>query len=408
MTNCAAAMVTAGAGVMVWPAGTFTINTWPSFPANATTGKLPYAIRGMGSGATIFLSYASSLATSLSVTASTDFITGAPTWEGFTIDGTNATSTAVGISWSDVSQGQFSDITIQNFTLSAGVGLYFHNANGWCERMTLIGVEVSNCTKALDFAIPVTTGYPSFDYWNVVSLYLNLSANQSGIVDEVSAGTAGGAAAGQVQHLGSTWNVVANCTNGATNTGSLFWFKGFSNWSDVLWNIHAEIDGAAAANHNSFVIANGSTAVNGFGYISLLGAFVNASLNYATQLDYLAGLIDIPGSGISTGGAFAITPNGISRLQNSAPGTITLTSGSQYQNTSGVDLWVIIPITSTGAATAKMTKQFYSISTAPTNLIFAAPLTGTTHSTSVLLQNNNYLRIDLVNASFGTITTEPV
>jgi hypothetical protein len=391
MTAAAAAMVAAGAGIMVWPSGIFLINSWPSFGANGT--DLPYAIQGQGSSLTIFKSYATSLATTLTVTAPTTGVLSTPMWGGFTIDGTNATGTAKGIAWSDVSRPFFEDIQIQNFTGASQAGWYFYNQVGWCEEATFVHCMTSNCTSLMEFAIG-PSGYPSFDYWTVVSMYFYLGPNQSGIVDDVSLGSGA-----QVQHLGGHWRVTCNAGNGATNTGSFFLFKGFSAWNPASFILDAEIDGGGAVNHQLWNIANASTSISGWWNINILGAWRANTLNYATQLAYLAGPINLQGSG-----AIAISPSGINRAVTSAPSNPTLASGSQSQNTSGYDQMWIIPITSTGAMTAKLTLQYYSISSAPTTLVAAASTTGQTHPLTVLVPNGTYIRIDLVNGSFGTIT----
>jgi hypothetical protein len=407
-TNALTAMVANGSGILLLPAAPITLsNLNPASMVGPNSGSfsgtLPYAVRGHGSKVSIIHYTGSTLASSLTVTAAAAFCTGSPYWGGFSIDGSGASGTAVGLSWSDVSQVLFQDISIGGFSASAGIGMYFYNQVGWCERVTMDGVQLYNNTVNMDFAVK-STGYPSFAYWAVHALFLDLNANQDGIVDEIGLGTSGGA--GQVQHIGVFWRMIVNANNGATNTGALFRMKGFSKWINVEWNINGEIDGGAATNHTSFVVSNASTSINGNGIIYLLGSWQSPSLNYATQLAYLTGNITIPG--VLSQSAFNITPSGISRGVNANPATITLTSGGVYQNTTGQDLWLLIPITSTGVATAKLTKQFYNITSAPTNTVFAAAASGYTSSLSILVQNQNYLRIDLVNATFGTVTAEPV
>ena len=407
LNNAADAAIAAGSGVVQIPAGTFQISSWPHFTTSG--GLLPFAIRGMSSQLTTLKSYATSLATSLTITAQAALANGSGGWGGFTIDGTNATGTAVGISWSDVSQVLFEDMLITNFTGASQVAMYFYNQLGFSERVTMNSVILSNNTTAMDFAVG-TGGYASFDYWNVLSLSLTINANQNGIVDEIGLGTLGGA--GQIQHVGCNWNMVVNANTGATNTGILFYFKGDSLWYHCGFVIRGETDGGSVG-HVSFNMAgNASACFQGFGTFFLSGSWQAPVLNFAQQLqNQLSGIVSVPNSTyLSTSPqTVSISTQGFARQVGTGPGSITLTSGTAYQNTSGVDLWLIISINSTAAAaTAKMLKQFFSISTAPTNLVWAAAAAGETSSISVILQANNYIRIDLVNATFGPITTEPV
>lgn len=401
MTNAAAAAVAAGAGIVLFPSGTFQISTWPVFTSPGT--QLRWALRGEGSMATIFKSYATSLATSLTVQATDNSTEGAPEWGGFTIDGTNATGTAVGLSWGDVSQATLNDITILNFTGASQYGTLFYNRYGWTEDITIINMVLQNNTVAMDFQVGVSA-YPSFDYWHVLGLKLVLQPNQHGIVDEIGLGSLGGA--GQVQHIGSMWRVVINAFTAATNTGILHWQKGYSKWEQVLWNIVGETDGGGATAHQSFRIDNGSPYPSGFGTIYLGGTWQSPTLSYTSQLsDLCMGYVAISGYlNNPTAGVLNVNTKGINRQTNALPTNPTLTSGTQSQNTSGHDQLWTIPITSSGLMTAKLTLQYYTISVAPTTLVAGCPLTGTTIPITVLVPNGTYIRIDLVNGSFGTIT----
>lgn len=397
-TNAQAAAITAGGGIVLFGYGTYKISTWGSFAANGS-GNLPYAIQGMGKALTTIESYATSLASSLTITAPSTGAFAGPRWGGFVLDGTNATGTAVGISWSDVSDALFSELAINNFSLSGGKGFYFYNQVGWSELNTFIDVDLSNNTIGMDFAVG-TSGFPSFDYWKVLSLYVYCAANQSAIVDETSLGSGG-----FIEHEGVNWTMTGNFSSAATNSGKLFWLKGASIWSGTV-NIYAEVDGGLTQGHTSFTVASSSTGIYLNGSIQLTGGWQSPSLNYSTQLDYLIGNMAIPGSAVA--GGFCISPSGISRQVSGYPSAPTLSSGSQWHNTTGSDVFLTIPLVLPASATAKCTSQYYSISSAPTNIIAEGGTGGCTFPFTILVPNNNYIRIDLSSGSFGTVTAQQI
>ena len=392
LNNAATAMKALGYGVLLIPAGTYQISSFPSF-AGTAGGGLTYAVRGMGSKITVLKSYATSLATSLTVNAPTSFITGAPEWGGFTIDGTNATGTAVGIAWGDVSYGAFQDVDIANFTLAPA--FQFTNNNGWTEGMRFTSVRINNCLAAIDFNI-TATGYASFSYWNVESLYVNANANQSVIVDEASLGPV------PMIHLGGFWRITANRQNGATTTGKMFWIKGFSSYSNVEWNINAEIDGGAAVNHTSFVIANGSAGINGFGTINFLGAFVAPTLSGGGYQIECVGNIYIPGLYTPASG-FILAGGAVAQFPYNAPTAVTLVSGTEYVNTQNADLTLYVSISMSAAGTLKFVQQNYTISAAGPTVLTAT--VATEFMFTIKLHTNDHVRLDLASGSIVGTTT---
>ena len=401
MTNCANAMIANGSGLMVAGGKKYQISTWPTFAA--TTVALYYGVRGQGAGITVFESYASSLANSLTVNAPSDFVTGAPQWSGFTIDGTNATNTAVGLAWSDVSYGSFEDIIISDFTLSDA--MYFLNVVGWCEGIAMRSVVLNNNANALHFAVG-SAGFSSFDYWNIDGLYMNLNANQNGIVEEASLNT-GGTNPLQTLHEGSKVRLVANCQTGATNTGKLFWFKGWSAWANTTWDVNAEVDGSTVA-HTSFVFGHNNATIGGVGLINLLGTFQSPTFTGGTYQWQITGHVVVSGL-FSQTASFQVAPGGINRQVTGYPTPPALASGAPWHNTTGSDVLLVIPCILTAAsATIQMIVQYYTITAAgPT--VGAAPASGgMTIPVTVFVPDGSYLRIDLSAGSFGTIRASQV
>jgi hypothetical protein len=108
-------------------------------------------------------------------------------------------------------------------------------------------------------------------------------------------------------------------------------------------------------------------------------------------------------SGFNGGGAnFAVSPAGITRQVTGYPTAPTLASGTQWQNTTGSDVLLVIPCVLAASATAKLIVQFYSIGAAG-SIVAAAGTGGATIPITILVPTNSYLRVDLSSGSFGTI-----
>jgi hypothetical protein len=199
-------------------------------------------------------------------------------------------------------------------------------------------------------------GYGSFDYWTVDSLYMQANANQHGIVSEVSRGLAE-----NIQRLGTRMRVTGNFHTGATNTGWFFWIKGNDTWNDTVWQIDCEIGGATVA-HNSVKISNGVGAITGNGTF-ILYAFGPASFTGGVYQFGVTGQLCVYGVSDDDGLHFrqARRPGYVDLSQGASPprgGTAaspvagqypnTVTIATSWQNTTGFDVFVTIPIT--GAA----------------------------------------------------------
>ena len=395
MTNCAAAMVTAGGGRMVWPAGLFKINTWPTFTVfNASSiEQFPYAIEGQGKGITVFDSYANSQSTSVTQVSESsgesNFYTPSEFLKGLTINGTHATGTAVGCVFGDYSYLSFHDVEIQDFPNTGAYKII--NNYQWTEGISYRSCVVNNCGYTWDFNV-TATGYGSFDYWDVEEMYVNANANQSIIVDEVTGGAA-------IQHLGCHFRIVANCQNGATNTGAFMWLKGASTYNECDWDVHCEVDGGGAVNHTSFIMTGSISG--GTGTMYFFGTFRTPTFSGGPYQLEMSGNIYIPGLYVGTGFTMA-GPSPLSTYAYNGPSTQTITSGTPWVNTLGYDVVLYIPITLATTATLKFVQQNYNISGAGATLL-TAPTAGTAFVFTVKVHTNEQIRLDISSGSIGTV-----
>lgn len=391
--------VTTGSGVIYAPAGTYLINSWPNF--QSVGNRLPYALRGDGKGLTVFMSYATSLSTSLTASCpsynTSDPTESATEWGGFTIDGTNASGGASGIHWQNISSVTFRDILFQNFT--TGDGMYFNNVNGWCERVTIISVETRNCLNAIRYDTQ-STGYGSFDYWDVVGLYVSAGADQNAVVSEVPKSS--GAV---IDRTGTRFRLVANLDAGySSNAGKLFWLKGYDKWTDVAWNVNAEPSGGNTFKHTTIQMDDSSAAMTGTGIFTAyyLGPCVFAGGVYQFVV---TGHLAV--NGITGDATFSIEA-GIELTRfifNNPTGyASSVTSGTSWQNNLVGDVFVTIPVTftsSTTAGTVTWNVDVWSGLPAGSATIASAKL-GVTISITFVHYASRWARVDVTNATLGT------
>jgi hypothetical protein len=337
--------------------------------------------------------------------SSPDFATqawGIPPWIGdMTIDGTNATGTAVGFQFQDTNTLKLHNLCVRNFTAgTSSYGLDFYNNIGWSEENVFDNVAIHNCNGTIHFSIG-PNGFPSFDYWTFESLFIDIAANQSGFVEEASSSTTNNPSA-QIQHEGCFIRMTTNANNGATNTGALFWFKGDSEWKNTNCIITGEIDGGGAVNHTSFIFGGG--AFDGFGHVQLGGAWQSPTFNGGPYQILLNGYIGIPGWGSSTASMTIAGGDGVATYSLNAPGAASVSSGAVYVNSTGCDIIVEVAITMAAAATLKFVRQSFTISAAgPTVLTNGAAATA--FIWPILVHFNEQIRLDVSSGTIAAINT---
>lgn len=352
LTNAANAAKEAGSGIIMFPSGNFSINTWPTFSASSSEGPLLFAMRGMGKSLTVLNDYATSIASSLTVNnPNANVSTGGPGpwWGGFTLTGSSAGAGCHGIVWCDVTAVSFNDIGFYNYSGAGSGGFYAQNHFGWTEGLQFFGCNFQNNTNSIHCAVPLSTGYSSFDYWGFYGCGAVLLGTQSFWTDEISQGSVGGGSAGYTDHIGLKMFINMNCAN----SSPVFNMLGPSQW-DAVWGVNAEWDGN---NPVPWHLGGGSGYVNGSGTMKFL-YFSSASTGNTWQLDGLHGDMEIPGgpdngSGLTISGATA-TGIGINANLPSVAGTVAtapptsatiqtalgnLTLGTAFHNTLSYDVW---------------------------------------------------------------------
>lgn len=373
---------------------------------NPTTADFPFAISGEGKSLTIFQPTNSTLASSLTISnpsfASTAGGGSSPTWRGFTIDGTNATGTAVGLQVNDIGGVGLDDVRISNFT--SGDSIYFYNKVGWSEEWTFNQCLFQNSANLWHFnAVAGGTATGSFDYWDMNGVIFEILQNQNGYCSEAST------VANGLQHVGCKIRLSANCGTYATNTGALFCIKGSDQFINGIWDVHAESDGGGTTAPYCFNFVTSSGYVTGYGTINTPGLNGNhygggsyqfapvGYINPGTNLTYVQQPPMWLGPLVQRA-PLAITPptTGGSGI-NSYPTTIT--SGTQWQNTTGTDMFVTVPVTFTGTGTAGWAVGYSGIAAGE---VVAGGPTGMKVPITFVHYANQYARIDVTNATIGT------
>ena len=163
--------------------------------------------------------------------------------DGFTIDGTNAGSTAKLLDYGDFEGGVLGpDLWVQNATGASAWGVYFNNQVSWTE--SIYGrVVVRNCTNLVGF--DVTGGDTSFEY-NDLTFKLYVWPGQNGVSLNHGANYSNG-----------SLKVRANCLAGvSSNGGALFWFGTSTSPNNRIaysrLDVQAEINGAGSFFHQTF------------------------------------------------------------------------------------------------------------------------------------------------------------
>lgn len=245
--------------------------------------------------------------------------------------------------------------------------------------------------------------YGSFDYWNVEALYLVAGPNQSGIVSDVPRGTNG-----VIDRVGSTWRVTGNFIRaGSTNTGAFMWLKGPDRWGETFFDIAAEIDGDGnSPQHQAIRLDDTGSYLQGTGRIFLYyfapGPVVGGLYQFG-----LSGRMCI--AGVYGDGTDSVTISGGNRGVTGAvgpdsyPGSVSL--ATPWQNNTGADVFVTVPVRFTGNGTAGWNVDIWSgLPSALTAGIVqaAAPASGYTIPLTFIHYANMWARVDGTACTLGT------
>lgn len=390
------ALKAATAGVLYFPAGSYKITSTIDLQGKTLSAEehaLTYALRGDGSSATSLLYSGSGPCVRVTDPAfdANHATLGSPVWEGFTVDGTAAAAGASGIQFGDVSGGKFVDLTIGNFTGVGSAGILFQNTTGWTEKMHTRDVHVGNCTSLLKFR---NSGpYASWMYWDVdFDLYPFL--NQIAIDDDPTQST----------HDGSHWHVTANSASGDGNTAVFLNMPASNSWWSVSWDFAGEVYGSGPA----IETINMTTAGKFFGF-GKFHAYYMGSSTIPTPLGWYFGFfgsLALPGITTPNGEEDVSVMGPVMRLvhvQPKSPDNYSLAaSGSSTQNTSGSDVLVIVPWSSTAAGGSV---QFAGPSTTTIGSVgqkVGGGASGTSGALTFMHPANQYVRIDTSNVTLGT------
>lgn len=390
------ALKTATVGVLYFPTGSYKITSTIDLQAKTLSAEehaLTYAVRGDGSSATSLLYSGSGPCVKVTDPAfdANHATLGSSVWEGFAIDGTAAAAGASGIQFGDVSGGKFVDLTIQNFTGTGSAGILFQNTTGWTEKMHTRDVRVGNCSSLLKFR---NSGpYASWMYWDVdFDLYPFL--NQIAIDDDPTQST----------HDGSHWHVTANSAAGDGNTAVFLNMPANNSWWSVTWDFAGEVYGSGPA----IDTINMTTAGKFFGFGKFHAYFMGNS-TIPTPLGWYFGFVGslaLPGITTVNGEEDVGVLGPVMRLvqaQPSAPNDYSLAaSGSSTQNTSGSDILVIVPWSSTASAG---TLKFAGPSTATIGAagqVVGGGASGAEGALTYMHPANQFVRLDMSNVTLGT------
>jgi len=107
-------------------------------------------------------------------------------------------------------------------------------------------------------------------------------------------------------------------------------------------------------------------------------------------------------------------PLGLPVLVTSPPAasTVTLTSGTAWQNTTGADVWLYVPVTfsPTASAAASVALGVGATATPSTSTVAAEPagtVSGAVHTVTAYVPANFYALLTTTNATLGTATVQP-
>lgn len=173
------------------------------------------------------------------------------TFNGFTIDGTNASAGAVGFWWGNLQGARVDDITATNFTGTGSVGIQLKNsttpANGWSEQGQWTRIKSHNNKTNVLF------DHGSFDYAHF-EFHILANNNQDGICLQNDASLEG-----------CTLKVVGNFYAGTSNTAAVIAIdRGDNTKSSRIDNcdmyVNVECDGSTGTGHYTLLLGGGSAS----------------------------------------------------------------------------------------------------------------------------------------------------
>lgn len=322
----AAAQAAAGGGAyqLVLSAGTYVLGTSQDLgvfgrgQGMTGQGRAVTTLSYRGNG-TCVAAYDSSFSSSLS---------NGGRFSGFTIDGSSAGASAVGMSWGNLMMARCHDIKVANFTGASAVGLKFKNGTtqvNWSEEAEWTAINVNNNTVNVLF----DTG--SFDY-SLFQFVILCSPGQDGVRLQNDASLEG-----------CRLEVRGNFTAGAGNTGAVFALdrgnaSGTSRIDGCQMYVNVECDGATGTGHFTIKADGGSSSrFEGTGVLIFNDetvAFQGASINSPVQFsfggrvhEHSLGFMS-PGDGLAVQGGSLYNERG--SLVTALPGTIFLKFGDYH------------------------------------------------------------------------------
>jgi hypothetical protein len=178
-----------------------------------------------------------------------------PGFDGFTIDGANSTSTAIGLWIGDIEGASLGpSLTIQNFTKTGQIGLLFYSENSWHEKLTG-SVNIYNCKTLVQNGIAAPAHFYGGDL-NYSDLRFNIFAD---------AGQDVFAQYGGASFYHGSLVIRGNTCEGVTNTGAVIRLAGGAifDTSRIEVTVEAQaidrrLDGSAAGTitHKSIVFGD--------------------------------------------------------------------------------------------------------------------------------------------------------
>ncbi|OFV92050.1 MAG: hypothetical protein A3H28_05055 [Acidobacteria bacterium RIFCSPLOWO2_02_FULL_61_28] len=138
----------------------------------------------------------------------------------FTLVG-NSGANAVGLRMGNAGGEKLRNLSVKDFTGTSSAGIWLDNASNWMERIDATNIWLQNNTKGL--RATVTGGFNNYQYHSWRGLYVNVSANQTGISFEDTSLGSGSIFEGVINMDGADASDTAiSLTGSAAIRGSIF------------------------------------------------------------------------------------------------------------------------------------------------------------------------------------------